>query len=597
MTESFMRKRGFAFAAALIVTSLVDAASQTRTVPLPSGRLVSRVSTAEFLADGTFVTEFSMETLGTIRFSGKWRLQPGIAEFVEYRTSDPNFLEKIGITTRGCETAGRYRYEVEGAQVRFDVVSDECVPRRMLFDRSRWRPKGAPETFPPRRIARTGPSRRPTLPRATDATGSWPSFRGQGASGVSDGQDLPVAWNGETGEHILWRTPIPGLAHSSPIVWGDRVFVTSAISSRGDATFKPGQYGEGSASEDRSRHQWVLYALDRRTGAIIWKRTAHEGEPIDRRHIKSTYASSTPATDGRAVVAWFGSQGVHAYTVEGDFLWKVDLGRIEAGPWDTPMLEWGPASSPIIWNDLVILQVDTQADSFLIALAVETGRVVWKTERNEQPSWSTPTVTSTTTGAELVASGANYIRGYDPRTGRERWRLRSGTLGSIPTPVAGDGLVVVASSNLGPHRPIFVVRPGAAGDLTLKEGETSNGSVVWSRANRAPFTPTPLVYGGLVYALANNGVLDAYDLKTGEEIYRQRLPEIGSGFSASPVAADGKIYLSNEDGQMLVVSAGREFRHIATNTLGELLMATPALSRGVMYARGSRSVFAIGTRR
>jgi outer membrane protein assembly factor BamB len=157
--------------------------------------------------------------------------------------------------------------------------------------------------------------------------------------------------------------------------------------------------------------------------------------------------------------------------------------------------------------------------------------------------------------------------------------------------------VVVASSNLGPHRPIFVVRPGAAGDLTLKEGETSNGSVVWSRANRAPFTPTPLVYGGLVYALANNGVLDAYDLKTGEEIYRQRLPEIGSGFSASPVAADGKIYLSNEDGQMLVVSAGREFRHIATNTLGELLMATPALSRGVMYARGSRSVFAIGTRR
>jgi outer membrane protein assembly factor BamB len=260
------------------------------------------------------------------------------------------------------------------------------------------------------------------------------------------------------------------------------------------------------------------------------------------------------------------------------------------------MLEWGPASSPIIWNDLVILQVDTQADSFLIALAVKTGKVVWKTQREEQASWSTPTLAVTTAGAELIAGGANYIRGYDPRRGRERWRLRSGTLGPIPTPVAADGLMVVASSNLGPVRPIFVVRPGAVGDLTLKDGETSSSSVVWSRANRAPFTPTPVVYRGLLYVLANNGVLDAYDVKTGEEIYRQRLPEIGSGFSASPVAADGKLYLSNEDGQIIVVAAGREFRHVATNAMGELVMATPALSRGVMYVRGAGSVFAIGTK-
>jgi hypothetical protein len=191
---------------------------------------------------------------------------------------------------------------------------------------------------------------------------------------VADGQDLPDRWSGETRENVLWRTAIPGLAHSSPIVWGDRLFVTSAISTRGDATFKPGQYGSGDASDDRSPQRWMLYALDRRSGEILWERTAHESEPIDKRHIKSTYASSTPATDGRVVVAWFGSQGVHAYTVEGAFLWKVDLGRVDVGPWDAPTLEWGPASSPIIWTDLVILHVDRQADSFLIALGGQNGR-------------------------------------------------------------------------------------------------------------------------------------------------------------------------------------------------------------------------------
>jgi len=224
---------------------------------------------------------------------------------------------------------------------------------------------------------------------------------------------------------------------------------------------------------------------------------------------------------------------------------------------------------------------------------------VWKTERDEPPSWGTPTVVSTVAGAEVVTNGANYIRGYDPRTGDERWRLASGSKASItaPTPILGDGLFVIASGGFGSTRPIFAVRPGARGDVTLNEREASNASVVWSRTGRGSFMPTPLAYRGLLYVLANNGVFDAYDLKTGEEIYRQRLPEIGSGFSASPVAADGKIYLANEDGQMIVVSAGREFRHIATNPMGELMMATPALSRSVMYARGARSVVAIGTKR
>ena len=216
---------------------------------------------------------------------------------------------------------------------------------------------------------------------------------------------------------------MPGLAHSSPVVWGDRVFVTSAISSNPNATFRPGLYGDGDASDDRSRHRWVMYAIDKRTGKTLWERVAHEGEPVDKRHIKSTYASATPATDGRIVVASFGSQGVYAYDVDGTFLWKVDLGRVNMGAYDIPTFEWGPASSPIIWNGLVILQCDTQADSFLLALNAETGETVWKTERHELPSWGTPTVVDTSGGPELVTNASNFIRGYDPRTGKELWRL------------------------------------------------------------------------------------------------------------------------------------------------------------------------------
>jgi outer membrane protein assembly factor BamB len=448
---------------------------------------------------------------------------------------------------------------------------------------------------PERRLVRTAATERRTLPAADPRAGYWPSFRGPQASGVADGQNLPDRWDATTGSNILWRTPIPGLAHSSPIVWGDLVFVTSAVSSDPKASFRPGLYGDGDASEDRSHHRWIVAALDRRSGKVRWQRVASEGRPVDKRHIKSTYASSTPATDGRIVVAWFGSQGVHAYDVNGNFLWKVDLGRLDLGAYDVPSYEWGPASSPIIWNGLVILQCDTQADSFMLALKAETGETAWKTERDELPSWGTPTVATTQAGPELVTNASNFVRGYDPRAGTELWRLGGSSKITAPTPIFGDNLFVVASGRA-PERPIFVVRPGARGDLTLPEGKTSSAAIAWSRTGRGPYMPTPLIYRGLLYVLANNGVLDAYELRTGQELYRQRLGVVGSGFSASPVAADGRIYLSNEDGDMLVIAAGRRFEHVATNSMGELLMATPALADGVMYVRSADSVFAIGER-
>jgi outer membrane protein assembly factor BamB len=271
----------------------------------------------------------------------------------------------------------------------------------------------------------------------------------------------------------------------------------------------------------------------------------------------------------------------------------VDYGRVNLGAYDLPSFEWGPASSPIIWNDLVILQIDTHADSLILALNARTGETVWQTERDEIPSWGSPTVAETPAGPVLVTNASNFIRGYDPRTGRELWRIGRSSKITAPTPIFADGLWVVASGRA-PERPIFVVRPDAAGDLTLPAGETENAGVAWSKTARGPYMPTPLAYRGLLYVLANNGLFDAYDLQTGKEIYRQRLPNVGSGFSASPVAADGKIYLSSEDGDVIVIGAGPEFSHIGTNPMGDLIMATPALSDGRMYIRTAGAVFAIG---
>lgn len=507
---------------------------------------------------------------------------------------------EIELTTSGgpggCDKTGKYRVNIGPKSMSFDLIADDCMPRRMILDRSSWIPAEETVAIPKREIKLTRGERFSTGLKPAPAKGSWPSFRGPHASGVAEGQNLPDQWNGKSGENILWHAAIPGLAHSSPVVWGNRIFVTSAVSSDPKATFKPGLYGDGDASKDLSQHRWMIYAIDKKSGKIVWERIAYEGEPREKRHIKATYANSTPATDGRIVVAWFGSQGVHAYDVNGRALWKVDLGRIDAGAYDIPTYEWGTASSPIIWKDLVILQCDTQTDSFMIALNAKTGETVWKTDREEIPSWGTPTVASTSKGEELITNASNFIRGYDPRTGKELWRLGRSSKITAPTPIY-DGDVLVVASGRGPERPIFVVKAGARGDLTLPDGKTSSDNVIWSRTGRGSYMPTPLIYNGILYVLANNGTFDAYDLKTGQELYRERLPVIGSGFSASPVAADGKIYLTNEDGEIIVVAAGPKFSHIATNTMGEMLMATPALSDGVMYVRSASSLFAVGKKK
>ncbi len=422
---------------------------------------------------------------------------------------------------------------------------------------------------------------------------NWPSFRGEHAAGVADGQNLPERWDGEAGSSIKWKTRLPGLAHSSPVVWGDRIFVTTAISSRGNATFKRGLYGDGDASADRSSHQWKLIAIDKKTGKVLWEQTAFEGEPREKRHIKSTYANSTPATDGRYVVAFFGSQGLYAYDLKGRQIWKKDLGRINAGAYDLPEYEWGTASSPIIYKDLVIVQCDQQQGAFLLAADIKTGNTVWKTPREELPSWGTPTIYPGKKRVELITNASNFIRGYDPESGKELWRLGGSSKITAPTPVYSGDLIVIASGRR-PEAPIFVIRGGATGDITLASEQNSSANVVWTKQRSGSYMPTPLIYRGYLYVLQNQGILSCYDLQTGEQKYQERIPHQGSGFSASPIASDGKIYLPSEDGDIFVVNAGPKFELAATNRIGQPLMATPAISEGVMFVRAQNDLFAIG---
>jgi len=425
------------------------------------------------------------------------------------------------------------------------------------------------------------------------AAGYWPQFRGPYASGVADGQNLPEKWDAGTGENVRWKVEIPGLAHASPIVWGDKLFVTSAISSRSDATIRPGLYGDGDASEDMSVHKFVVYCLDKKSGKILWERIAYEGVPRSKRHIKATYNNCTPVTDGRHVIAHFGAEGLYAYDVDGTFLWKKDLGDLNVGAYDLAEYEWGPASSPIIHDGKVIVQCDTSEDDFLLACDVKTGETIWQTKRSELPSWGTPTIYPGEKRVELVANGSNFIMGYDPADGKELWRLGGSSKITAPTPVFFGDLIVVCSGR-GPEAPIFAIKAGATGDITLNDGEKSSAHIAWHKQKLGPYMPTPLIYRGAVYALQNQGILTSYDLPTGDRLFRKRIPHAGAGFSASPIAADGMVFLPSEDGDVFVVRAASEFEIVATNPMGEVLMATPALSDGTMYIRGEKHLFAVG---
>jgi outer membrane protein assembly factor BamB len=420
----------------------------------------------------------------------------------------------------------------------------------------------------------------------------WPQFRGPRATGVADGQHPPTTWDVKSGTNVRWKTPIPGLGHSCPIVWGDRVFVTTAISSGDpDPKIRTGNYGDVASVNDVSKHTFQVLCLDRESGKILWTKTAYEGVPKIKRHLKGSQANCTPATDGKRVVACFGSEGLYCYDFEGKQLWKRDLSTIDSSFAIDREYEWGFGSSPVIHDGLVILQFDLSRDSFLAAYSLEDGSRVWATSRDEIPSWSTPTVWTNSQRTEIVTNAAQYARGYDPTTGKELWRLAKKSEVTIPTPVpAGDRVFVVSGNR--PIQPIFAIKPGATGDISLKEGETKNDFVAWGTMRGGPYMPTPIVYGPHLYVCSNAGIVTCYDAATGKLLYRERIG--GTSYTASPVAADGRLYFVSEQGEVRVVKAGEKFDLLAVNDMGDVCMTNPAISRGALFVRTQHALFALG---
>ena len=427
------------------------------------------------------------------------------------------------------------------------------------------------------------------LTAAPAAAQNWPSFRGPDANGVAPPASTPPeAWDLSSSRNIAWKMAIPGLAHSSPIVWGDRIYLTTAVAASGKPGVKTGAAGIDSA-DDLVSHTWRLISVDRASGKVAWDREVHKGLPRMKRHIKSSHASATPSTNGQAIVALFGSEGLFCFDMHGTLKWRQDLGVMDVGLVDDPSYQWGPASSPTIFESLVIVQNDRHKDSYVAAFDLATGKEVWRAAHDEYPSWATPAIARGGTRTEVVTNGGKYIRGLDAKTGRELWRLSDEkTQVKVPTPIVAGNTVIVTGGYPSGGRPIYAIRLGGAGELP-------RSALAWQAERGSPYTSTPIMYDGILYVCTDNGILSAYDPSTGQRIYQQRVGSGGSGFSASPVAAAGRLYLASEDGDVFVVKAGRVFELLATNRMGEVLMATPAIAGNMLIVRTQTQLVGIGS--
>jgi outer membrane protein assembly factor BamB len=428
----------------------------------------------------------------------------------------------------------------------------------------------------------------------TAPNANWPTFRGSNANGIADGYSTPISWNVQRSENISWKTPIPGLGLSSPIVWGDRIFVSTSISGGNNQEFKPGLYGDIASVNDDSPHRWIIYCLDKNTGKIIWERTAHSGVPKVRRHPKSTHANSTLATDGNHVIAFFGSEGLYCYSMEGKLLWSKNFGLLDSGFFIAPTAQWEFGSSPVIYKNKVIVQCDVLKNSFIAALGIGDGSEAWRTARDDVPTWSTPAIYNSDGNAQIVVNGFRHIGGYDAETGRELWRMQGGGDIPVPTPVIFGDMAFITGAH-GLLAPIYAIKLSARGDISLGENETYNEHVIWSQPRAGSYMSTPLVYGGYLYNCRWNGVLCCYEAGTGKSLYQQRLGGGTSAFTSSPVAAEGKIYIANEDGDVYIVKAGPKYELLAKNSLDGVCLATPAISEGMLFFRTKNYLIAVAS--
>ncbi len=411
----------------------------------------------------------------------------------------------------------------------------------------------------------------------------WPSYRGYLSCGVLDNTDLPEKWNGSTDENVLWKFKVPGLGLSSPVIWGDRLFITTSVSAKDNQGLKTGMFGNVTSVDDSSEHNWIIYCLDKNTGGMIWEKIACSGIPKVKRHPKSSHANSSVATDGKYVVAFFGSEGLYCYDMNGNLIWKKDFGILRSVFFTMESAEWEFASSPVIHDGVVIIQCDVLEDSFVAAFEASTGRELWKKERDEYPGWQTPNIYYDEGKCRVVVNGYRHRGGYDFATGEEIWRMSGGGDIPIPTPIVSGDLIYFNSAH-GKESPIYAIQTNAQGDITLKEGETFNNYVRWSIPRGGSYLQTMLVYGDYLYNCGWNGMVTCYNATTGAEIWSHRAGS-GNSYTASPVASDGKIYVIDDKGIVNVLTAGPEYILLAENPLGEESMVAPALTEDIIFFR------------
>ena len=537
----------------------------------------------------------------------------------------------------------------------------------------------------------------------------WPQFRGPGGSATATDKELPVEWSAE--KNIAWKTQVPGYGWSSPIVWGDKVFVTTAVSDKqqkpsggfggpgGFGRGEPGGFGRGQRAPD-AVYRWEVYCLDAADGKVLWKQVALEGRPRIPKRASNTYATETPVTDGERVYAYFGMHGLYCYDFSGSLVWKADLGSYETAMGN------GTGSSPALDGGRLFVQCDNEEKSFLVALDAKTGKELWRVSRPERTSYSTPLLWKNKVRTEVVCVGTSEVRSYDPATGKQLWELGGVSGQSKASPVAGPELLFVGNGGgfggpgdggpggpggFGPGRggpgrggpggfgppqpgqilppalqdrlqltadqkkqveelqkdvdgklarilteeqnkqlkdlregagrggpggfgppgngrrggaggfggsggrPLFAVKAGASGDITLKGGARLNDGVAWSLPNAGPATPSPLLYDGYVYVLEDRGgLVSCYDAGTGKQVYKERVPG-ASGFTSSPWAYDGKVFCLDDAGTTHVLKAGPEFKVLAENAIDEMCWSSPAAAAGALFLRTVDHLYCIRT--
>jgi len=415
----------------------------------------------------------------------------------------------------------------------------------------------------------------------------WPQFRGLTAGAVADDPSLPDQWS--TTENVVWTVDLPGLGWSSPVVAGEHVFVTAAVSSGDERAPVPGLYDPGESfgkTRSDATHQWMVYDIDFETGAIRWVRELEALVPTELKHVKNSFASETPVTDGRRVYVYFGSIGlVAALNMSGETVWRTDVGSFNGGQ------EFGTAASPVLHDGRLYIVNDNTTSSFLAAFDADTGDEIWRVERDETENWSTPFVWVNRARTEIVTTGRQKIRSYDVN-GELLWELGGMTVNVVPTPFAANGLLYLSSGYPGGYpRPVYAVRPGASGDISLDEDETSNEFIAWYQPLLGTYSTSALVYGDYYYTLLDRGFLLCHDARTGEEIYgRQRIAP-GHGFTASPWGYNGNVFVLSEDGDTYVIRAGGTFEILRTNSLDEMSLATPAIARGSLFIRTQSKLY------